>query len=191
MHTNGSQTERHCHKGETHEGDQADSNFTNLLDDALCCAIVPRRDDPVASPPYIEDTTHGLPKIKHEDGELSHESNEPSEWQQENCQADHVDVSRTLEQLPVTLWKRLPIPSYAPLCNISSNRRDTLKEMERTPIQINMTMTLMELMNDASAVNCILDEFETTTDGIRYSQPSRYSPRVLNIKSGGCSCLYA
>ena len=37
--------------------------------------------------------------------------------------------------------------------------------MERTPIQINMTMTLMELMNDASAVSCKLDEFETRTGG--------------------------
>jgi hypothetical protein len=77
----GSQTEIHCYKGETHEGDQCDSNFTNLLDDALCRAIVPCRDDPVVSPPDIEDTTHGLEKIEHEEGELSREFNEPSEWQ--------------------------------------------------------------------------------------------------------------
>jgi hypothetical protein len=103
----------------------------------------------------------------------------------ENCQADHVDVSRPLEQIPVTHWKRLPVPPYVPLCNILSNRRDTRKEMERTAIQANMTMTLMELMNDASAVSCKLDEFETKTDGIRYSQLSQYSARVLNMKSRG------
>ncbi len=125
MHISGSQTERHCYKGETHEGDQRDSNFTNLLDDALCCAIVPCRDDPVVSPPDIEDTTHGLQKFENEEGELLHEFNEPSEWQRENCQANHVDVSRPLEQLPVTLWKRLPIPPYVPLCNMSSNRINT------------------------------------------------------------------
>jgi hypothetical protein len=45
---------------ETHEGDQADSEFTNLFDNALCCAIGPCRDDPVVSPPDIEDTTYGL-----------------------------------------------------------------------------------------------------------------------------------
>jgi hypothetical protein len=28
-----------------------------------------------------------------------------------------------------------------------------------------MTIPLMELMNDASAINCKLDEFETETDG--------------------------
>jgi hypothetical protein len=70
MHISGSQTERHCYKGETHEGDQRDSNFTNLLDDALCHAIVPCRDDPSVSPPDIEDTTHGLQKFEHEEGEL-------------------------------------------------------------------------------------------------------------------------
>ena len=125
MHVSGSQTERHCYKGETHEGDKGDTNFTNLLDDALCRAIVPCRDDPVVSPPDIEDTTHGLQKIEHEEGELSHESNEPSEWQQENCQADHVDVNRSLEQPPITAWERLPIPMYVPLCNNPSNRINT------------------------------------------------------------------
>jgi hypothetical protein len=86
---------------------------------------VPCRDDPLLSPPDIEDTTHGLQKFEHEEGELLCEFNQPSESQRENCQADHVDVSRPLEQLPVTLWKRLPIPPYVPLCNISSNKIDT------------------------------------------------------------------
>ena len=125
MHISGSQTERHCYKGETHKGDQRDSNFTNLLYDALCHAIVPCRDDPVVSPPDIEDTTHGLQKFEHKEEELLRKLNEPSEWQRENYQADHVDVSRPLDQLPVTLWKRLPIPSYVPLCDMSSKRRDT------------------------------------------------------------------
>jgi hypothetical protein len=80
MHISGSQTERHYYKGRTHEGDQRDTNFTNLLDDALCCAIVACRDDPVVSPPDIKDTADGLQKIEHEEGELSREFNEPSEW---------------------------------------------------------------------------------------------------------------
>jgi hypothetical protein len=42
-------------------------------------------------------------------------------------------------------------------------------------------MTLMELMNDASAVSCKLDESEMKTDGIKYLQLSQYSPRVLNM----------
>ena len=35
--------------------------------------------------------------------------------------SDHVDVSRLLKQLPVTVWELLLIPMYVPLCNISSN----------------------------------------------------------------------
>ena len=61
----------------THQGDQGDSNFTNLLDDALHCAIVPFRHDPVVSPPDIENTTHALQEIEHEKGELSRKFNEP------------------------------------------------------------------------------------------------------------------
>jgi len=52
------------------------------------------------------------------------------------------DISRRhLEQPLVTIWKVLPVLSY------------------------NMTTILKELMNDASAVNCRLNEFETETDG--------------------------
>jgi hypothetical protein len=36
----------------------------------------------------------------------------------------------------------------------------------------------------------ILDEFETKSDGIRCSQLSQYSPRVLNIKSRGRDSHY-
>jgi len=79
MHISESQTERHCYISETHEGDQRDSNFTNLLDDALCYAIVSCRDDPVVSPPDIEDATNGLPKFEQEEGELLREFSEPSE----------------------------------------------------------------------------------------------------------------
>jgi hypothetical protein len=56
---------------ETHEGDQGDSEFTNLFDKALCCAIGPCRDDPVVSPPDIGDTTNCLQKFKYENRELS------------------------------------------------------------------------------------------------------------------------
>lgn len=66
---------------ETHECNQGDSKFTNLLDDALRCAIVPRRHDPVVSPPDIEDTTHALHEIEHEKGELPRKFNEPSDRQ--------------------------------------------------------------------------------------------------------------
>ena len=71
MNISGSQTERHCYKGETHEGDQRDSNFTNLLDDALCYAIVPCRDDPVVNPPDIEDTANRLQKVEYERRKLA------------------------------------------------------------------------------------------------------------------------
>ena len=70
---------------ETHKGDQADSKFTNLLDDALRRAIAPCRHDPIVSPPGIEDTTHGLQKVEDEKGELSRKFNEPSEGQPKNC----------------------------------------------------------------------------------------------------------
>jgi hypothetical protein len=43
---------------ETYEGDQGDSEFTNLFDKALCCAIGPCCDDPDVSPPDVEDTTN-------------------------------------------------------------------------------------------------------------------------------------
>lgn len=117
MHISESQTERRCYKSGTYKGDQRNSNFTNLLDDALCRAIVPCCDDPVVSPPDIEDATHGLQKVEREEEKLSREFNELSKWQQKNYQADHVDVSRPLEQLPIIARKRHPIPPYVPLCN--------------------------------------------------------------------------
>ena len=54
----------------TNEGDQGNSKFTNLLDDALCRAIWSSRDDAVVSPSDIENTTHGLQKVECEKGEL-------------------------------------------------------------------------------------------------------------------------
>jgi hypothetical protein len=85
--------------------------------------------------------------------------NELSKWQQKNCQADHVDVGRPLKQLPIPIWELLRIPTYVPLCNISSNRINARMEVGRTAIQINMMMTQMQLRDDASAANCKLDEF--------------------------------
>ena len=82
---------------ETHEDDQGDSEFTNLSDKALCRAIEPCRDDPIVSPPDIEHTTNCLQKIEYEKRELSRKFNEPSKWQQESCQADHIDVGRPLK----------------------------------------------------------------------------------------------
>ena len=49
---------------ETHEDDQGDSEFTDLFDKALCCAIGPCRNNPVVSPPDIEDTADGLQKVE-------------------------------------------------------------------------------------------------------------------------------
>lgn len=54
----------------TNEGDQGNSKFTNLLDDALCRAIWPSSDNAVVSPPDIENTTHGLQKVERKKGEL-------------------------------------------------------------------------------------------------------------------------
>jgi hypothetical protein len=56
---------------ETHEGDQGDSEFTKLCDNALCCAIGPCRDDPVVSPPDIEETVNCSPKLEYEKRKLS------------------------------------------------------------------------------------------------------------------------
>jgi hypothetical protein len=55
---------------ETHEGGQGDSEITNLFDKALCCAIGPCRDDPIVSPPDIEDATSCLQKFEYEKREL-------------------------------------------------------------------------------------------------------------------------
>ena len=52
--------------GETHEGDQGDSEFTCLFNDALYRAIGPYCDDPVVSPPDIEETADCLQDIKYE-----------------------------------------------------------------------------------------------------------------------------
>ena len=57
--------------GETHKCDQGDSEITNLFDNALCCAIVPSRDDPVVSPSDIEDTASCLQNFEYEKRELS------------------------------------------------------------------------------------------------------------------------
>jgi hypothetical protein len=56
---------------ETHKGDQGNTKFTDLLNGALRCAIVPCRHDPLVCPLDIEDTTHGLQKIEHEKEKLS------------------------------------------------------------------------------------------------------------------------
>ncbi len=45
-------------KVKTHESVQGDPEYTSLLEKDLCCAILPFRDGPVASPPEIKDTTH-------------------------------------------------------------------------------------------------------------------------------------
>jgi hypothetical protein len=49
----------------TYEGDQRDPELTGLLNNALCCAIMARRDDPVVGPLNIEDTAQGLQDIEH------------------------------------------------------------------------------------------------------------------------------
>jgi hypothetical protein len=56
---------------ETDEGDQGDSKFANLLDNALDCAIGPCCDDPVVNPPGTEDTANRLQDVKGEKRELS------------------------------------------------------------------------------------------------------------------------
>jgi hypothetical protein len=56
---------------ETHEGDQGDSEFTDLFNNALRCAIGPCRDDPLVDPPDIEDATSCLHYVECEKRELS------------------------------------------------------------------------------------------------------------------------
>ena len=56
---------------ETHEDDQGDSEFTNLLENTLCCAVWPCRDNPVVGPPDIKATTNCLQKVEYENRELS------------------------------------------------------------------------------------------------------------------------
>jgi ubiquitin len=59
------------YKKETNQGDKSNSKFTDLLDDALGCAIWTSRDDSVVSPPDIKDATHGLHNVEYEKGGLS------------------------------------------------------------------------------------------------------------------------
>ena len=53
------------------QGENGNSKFTKLLDDALCCAIRSSRDNSVVSPPDIKDATHGLNNVEYEKGGLS------------------------------------------------------------------------------------------------------------------------
>jgi hypothetical protein len=55
---------------ETNQDAQADTDFTKLLDYALCCAIRPGGDNPVMNPPDINDATHRLPNVEKEKGRL-------------------------------------------------------------------------------------------------------------------------
>jgi hypothetical protein len=52
------------------KNDQGNPEFANLLDDALCRAIGPSRDNPIVGPSDIEYTTPGLQNIKYEKGKL-------------------------------------------------------------------------------------------------------------------------
>jgi hypothetical protein len=63
-------------RGGTHKSDQCDPQFTDLLNNALSCAITAYCDDPVVGPSNIEDTAHGLQNIVHKKGKLSRDWNE-------------------------------------------------------------------------------------------------------------------
>ena len=69
---------------------QGHPRLANLLEDALSCAIVPRRHDPAVSPPNIEDPTHGLQRSNPKRATCRAKSNEPSERQLKNSYAEHV-----------------------------------------------------------------------------------------------------
>src|SRR6266702_6402253 len=58
---------------EAYESNQCDPKLTDLLNNALCCAIRALRDNPVVGRPNIEATTHGLQNIVHKKGKLSHD----------------------------------------------------------------------------------------------------------------------
>jgi hypothetical protein len=49
----------------TYESDQRDPESTDLPNNALCRAIMARRDDPIVGPLNIEDTAHGLHHVVH------------------------------------------------------------------------------------------------------------------------------
>ncbi len=57
----------------TYQSDECDPKFTALLNNALCCAIMARRDDPVVGPSNIKDTAQGLQNIVRKKGKLSHD----------------------------------------------------------------------------------------------------------------------
>jgi hypothetical protein len=56
---------------EANQDAQANSDWAELIDYALCCAIRPGRDDSVVSPPDIGDATHRLPDVESENGRLA------------------------------------------------------------------------------------------------------------------------
>jgi hypothetical protein len=55
---------------ETNQGAQANSDFTKLLDHALCCAVWSSCNNAVVNPSDIEDPTHSLPDVEREKGQL-------------------------------------------------------------------------------------------------------------------------
>ena len=64
-------SDKRNYKKGTNQGDDGSSKGRKLLDDALCCAIWPSRDDSVVSPPDIKDATNGLQDVECEKGGLS------------------------------------------------------------------------------------------------------------------------
>ena len=54
-----------------YESDQCDPQFTDLLNNALGCAIRANCNDPVVNPSNVEDTTQGLQNIIHKKRKLS------------------------------------------------------------------------------------------------------------------------
>jgi hypothetical protein len=54
----------------TYKSDQGDPEFTNLLNNALGCAIRAYCDDSVVGPSNIKDTAHGLQTIEHKKEKL-------------------------------------------------------------------------------------------------------------------------
>lgn len=104
--------------------------------------------------------------------------------------ADHVDISRSLEQLPVALWKRPSIPPYVPLCQHRVKIGQTREPKSgRTTIHINMTTVQTQLRTDTSAFSCYAGWVSGRIQRkVRCSRPSRCSARVSDMKSRDCDC---
>ena len=116
---------------EAYEGDQGDSEFTNLFDNPLCCAKGPCRDNSVMSPPDTEGTANPLQYVENEKRELSWNFNEPSKSQQKKLSGRPYRYRQATE---TTSNYRLGTSSY-------TNVRSTVKHLVKQDKHVNGSWT--------------------------------------------------